>query len=47
MTKYEVIKEIMNHPDWDEDTKVFKIQAYLLGWLTAEKATGRKVGKAQ
>lgn len=42
MTKYEVIECIMNNPDWDEECKLFKIQAYLLGWLTEEQATGRK-----
>jgi len=45
MTKYEVIKQIMDNPEWDEECKIFKIKAYLLGWLTVEQATGRKEGE--
>lgn len=40
MSKYEVVQCIMDHPDWDEDCKLFKIESFLKGWLTAEQATG-------
>lgn len=38
MTKYEVIQKIMARTDFDEDTKVFKIESYLKGWMSEDEA---------
>ncbi len=40
--QYRVIEQIMANPEWDEATKIFKIQYYLRNWLTAEQALGWK-----
>ncbi len=45
MTKYEVIECIMNDKEWDEELKVFKIEMYLKGWLTAEQVTCKCEGE--
>lgn len=45
MTKYEVIKQIMDDPTLDESAKVWKIEMYLKGWISQEQATGRKKGE--
>lgn len=44
MTKYEVIKNIMENPDLDEDSKVWKIEWFLRGWITEERAVLRSEG---
>lgn len=42
MTKYEVIKSIMEDENLDEDAKVWKIEMFLRGWFTAEEATEKR-----
>lgn len=39
MTKYEVIKRIMNSNSVDENDKVYHIEMFLKGWLAEEDLT--------
>ena len=39
LSKYEVIKSIMDDATLDETAKVWKIEMFLKGWITAEDAT--------
>lgn len=41
MTKYEVIVSIMQDEALDDDSKVWKIEMFLKGWITAEQATAK------
>lgn len=46
MTKYEVIESIMNDSNLDETAKVWKIEMFLKGWITAEQIEEAKLDKA-